>query len=127
MNRKKPRIKQLYPNDTFRQQRHRPYIVSQCQARYLNESWLMTFEEFCTLWTESAWRLRGRGATDLVMVRRDYSSPWTLANAELVTRTEALRRQGRRKTSKQKGITDGTSNTTKETAHYNIAGSSSGQ
>jgi hypothetical protein len=90
----KPRVKNLY-SDPFDQVRHRPFIVSQCQARFRYEEWQLTFEEFCTLWTPSRWAMRGRGPNDLVLVRDNPDLPWRMDNVSVITRSEQLSRQRR--------------------------------
>lgn len=75
--------------------RYRPFLRSRAQAWFLDQEWTMTFEEYLELWTLDKWHCRGRGTTDLVMVRRDTEGPWSFSNCEIVTRREQLQRTAR--------------------------------
>jgi hypothetical protein len=64
---------------------------ARAQARFRGEPWDLTFEQWVEVWGIN-WNLRGRGAHDLCMTRRDPSEPWNPANAILIERSEHCRR-----------------------------------
>ena len=72
--------------------RYNPFLKSRAQAWYRKEEWSLNFEEWCSLWTWDKWQLRGKASSDFAMVRIDYEKGWSLANCEIVTRREQLRR-----------------------------------
>lgn len=61
-----------------------------CQARFRNEPWDMTFEEWWDIW-QYQWHLRGRRADDWIMVRIDTKQSWNKNNVELWVRRDWLR------------------------------------
>ena len=75
--------------------RYKPFLRARAQAWFLEQEWTMTFEEFLGLWTVERWYCRGRGTSDLVMVRKDKDGAWSLDNCEIVTRKEQLQRTAR--------------------------------
>lgn len=72
--------------------RYTPFLKSRSQAWYRGEDWDLTFEDYCQLWTWDHWQLRGKGATEFAMVRKDIEQGWNLNNCEIITRREQLRR-----------------------------------
>ena len=77
--------------------RYRPFLRARAQAKFLNQDWSLSFEDFCSLWTINKWYCRGRGPKDLVMIRIDTEAEWSLTNCEIVTRREQLQRTARLK------------------------------
>jgi hypothetical protein len=73
--------------------KYRVFIQQRNQANYRGEGWHITFEAWCDLWSD-LWDLRGRERDDYCMSRRDWSLPWTLDNAQVITRAEHVRQQG---------------------------------
>lgn len=55
------------------------------QARYRNEDWALTFEQFEAEWA-GRWNQRGRDSTDLCMIRVDVELPWSPSNIEVIAR-----------------------------------------
>jgi hypothetical protein len=74
-----------------------PHLKAKAQAMYRGEDWTLTFDEFAELWA-GQWQFRGRDGQDLCMTRIDFEKGWSKDNCELVTRQEANRRSGIRKT-----------------------------
>lgn len=73
--------------------KYRVFIQQRNQANYRGEGWTIPFEAWCDLWQEK-WDLRGREVGDYCMTRKDWSLPWTVENAQIVTRQEHTRQQG---------------------------------
>ena len=78
--------------DPLLHMRYNPFLRSRAQAWYLLQDWDLSFEDYCTLWTVDHWYCRGRGISDLVMVRKDVEKGWNIENCEIVTRKEQLSR-----------------------------------
>ena len=79
--------------------RHAQYVAwgrARAQALYRGEGWDMTFDEFAEIWGTD-WPRRGRASQDLCMTRPDLDLPWSVHNAELITRAEHNRRCAARK------------------------------
>lgn len=71
-------------------ERHQQYTAWQrahAQARFRNEAWSLTFDEFCHAWG-SDWPRRGRALGSIMMVRRDPSGGWHSDNVVKITRQE---------------------------------------
>ena len=77
---------------------HRQYLVwlqQRNQANYREEGWTIEFEAWKQMWDESGhWQDRGRVKGTWCMTRRDWSTPWTVENAIIVTREVHARMQG---------------------------------
>lgn len=73
--------------DGFTNARRLAWLRSSAQARFRNEAWSLTFDEFCHFWSsENLWARRGRSTQDLVLTRIDVSQGWTTANCVIITR-----------------------------------------
>ena len=81
-----------YP-DEFDRVRHIPYLRQRAQAKYRNEAFDLTFEQYCSFWdTKEKWALRGRQPESLVLTRIDIAVAWTVSNVEVITRYAQLLR-----------------------------------
>lgn len=81
--------------DPEEHKRYRTFIQQRNQAQYREEGWDISFEAWKQLWAESGqWDLRGRERGHYCMTRRDWSRPWTVSNAQIITRQEHARLQG---------------------------------
>lgn len=78
-----------YP-DLLDHERHVAFLRARCQANYRGETWTMTIEEFFEMWPVEMWSCRGRGYSDLCMVRIDPQAEWSKDNCQIVTRYEQL-------------------------------------
>ena len=77
--------------DPFTHARNLAFQRSACQARYRNEEWQLTFEEFCHFWNnEALWAQRGRKVEALVLTRWDTEKPWNTKNCCIITRGDQL-------------------------------------
>lgn len=86
-----------YPTRMLREQAL-AFSRMRSQARFRKQEWLLTLEEFNSIWTADLWQRRGRSADDLCMSRRDLTGPWTRENiiiesrVDMVSRTTTLRK-----------------------------------
>lgn len=74
-----------------------PWHRARCQARFRNEEFLLTFEEFCEFWTDENWARRGRTRDSLAMRRIDPDGAWSKDNCEIVNRSEQVSEANRRR------------------------------
>lgn len=89
--------------DPTRHEQYTAFLKSRAQARFREESWTLTFEEFEFLWNQDgSWFQRGRGADDLMMTRRDSSQAWSRENAYIELRRDHLKRLAERQRGKSK-------------------------
>ena len=87
---RRPRPK-AYP-DEFTQERRLAWVRSRNQARFRDEEWNLSFEEFCSIWSDpAAWSRRGRKGDDLVLTRRNHRGPWNTANVKIISRLNQIR------------------------------------
>jgi hypothetical protein len=81
--------------DPIEHKKYRVYIQQKNQAQWREEGWDISFESWKQLWEDSGmWESRGRERGDYCMTRRDWSTPWTRANAQIITRQEHAKLQG---------------------------------
>ena len=81
--------------DPEEHKRYRVFIQQKNQANYREEGWNIDFEAWKQLWADSEqWLNRGREKGCYCMTRRDWSLPWTVANAQIVTREVHAKMQG---------------------------------
>lgn len=81
--------------DPEEHKRYRVYIQQKNQAQWRQEGWMITFEAWKDLWAASGeWFNRGREKGCYCMTRRDWSIPWTVDNAIIITREEHAKMQG---------------------------------
>lgn len=86
-------------------ERRLSYSRMRAQAKYRNEQFTLTWEEYQQLW-EGQWHLRGREPNQLCLTRIDLDGEWSQANIEIITRNEHWAKQARMRPS-QKGIKRG--------------------
>jgi hypothetical protein len=63
----------------------RAFTTKRCQARYRQEAWSLTFEEFQRIWS-GRWHQRGRRWDSLNIARQDPLKPWSKDNVMLQAR-----------------------------------------
>ena len=64
---------------------HESYIAwarARAQAHFRKEDWHLTFEDWVKVWGDQ-WSRRGRGANDLMLMRKDWHEPWSIDNCFL--------------------------------------------
>lgn len=90
MPRSGPRLHARKYPDILDHDRHVAFLRARCQARYRGEEWDMTIEDWFDMWPREMWACRGRGYSDLCMIRVDIHEPWSKSNCQIVTRYEQL-------------------------------------
>lgn len=90
-NGSRPHVWKSGPNPD-QHRRYLAFVQQRNQARWRGEVWQLTFEQWLALWGDRFDR-RGRRTWDLCLTRRDYHQPWTLDNAEVITRQQHNERQ----------------------------------
>lgn len=78
--------------DEYKHDMYHPWQLSSAQARFRNEGWDLTFQEYYTIWAPH-WPNRGRKSHNVCMTRKDWDDAWTWDNVEIVSRQEHLQRQ----------------------------------
>lgn len=88
------------------QAKHRlSYSRMKAQAKYRNEEFILTWEEYQNLW-EGKWHLRTSEKGGLCLTRKDWKAPWSIDNITMVDRETHWARQGIMRPSR-KGIKRG--------------------
>lgn len=78
--------------DEYKHSMYMPWQRASAQARFRNEGWDLSFEQFYELWKDE-WNNRGRQPDNMCMTRDDYEGAWEIGNVTVVTRREHLQRQ----------------------------------
>ena len=78
--------------DPLTHQQYRAWVQQRNQARWREELWLMTFEQYQLLW-QHHWQDRGRLRTSYMMTRIDADLPWAVNNCCVITRQQHGQRQ----------------------------------
>jgi hypothetical protein len=83
------------PNPVLRAQA-RAHSVMRCQARYREEPWDLSLEDFVALWG-TKWKWRGRLGQHVNLTRKDPNRAWSRSNCCLRVRGHITRenKQGR--------------------------------
>lgn len=78
-----------YGTDEFKHSMHQPFLQARAQAKFRNEEWNLTFDEFYDLW-EDRWIHRGKNSVDYCMTRDEPTGAWEKKNVLVMTRYEQL-------------------------------------
>lgn len=96
---KQGRPRKIFPHnwvtgpDMLRHEMYYAWQKHRAQARYRNEPYDLTFEDWEIIWANTNDFLsRGRKPEDLTLTRLDLDGAWTLDNCIIITRLEQLRR-----------------------------------
>ena len=79
--------------DPYKHQMYLPWLKAKAQADFRGEEWLLTFEDYFTVWN-GKWEERGRDSDQLCMTRIDWTGAWSIDNVYTCTRKEHCGRQG---------------------------------
>ena len=79
--------------DPKRHEQWRVYGQQKNQAQWREEGWEISFEQWLELWGDK-WESRGREKGCYCMSRQDWSQPWTVTNAQIITREQHAKMQG---------------------------------
>lgn len=73
--------------------RYYAYLKHRAQAKFRGEEYLLTIEDWETLWPLDKWVQRGRHSEALCLTKRDTVQGWHVDNVEVVTRITMLQRE----------------------------------
>ena len=79
--------------DPYKHSMYLPWLKSKAQAKYRDEVWELTFDDYYELWNGN-WEYRGRDGEELCMTRIDCEGDWAKNNVEIITNKEKCRRHG---------------------------------
>lgn len=80
------------------------FVRSRAQARFRNEPWDLTLEQYMVFWRdEDRWGQRGRKPHDLVLTRLDPDEAWDKDNCCIITRQQQLEINVRRRHNRDVG------------------------
>lgn len=82
--------------DPVRHDKYYAWLKHRSQARYRDEDYELTWEQWESLWPNELWFRRGRARTDLCLQRIDPTGAWSMSNCEITTRLEHLRTKRQR-------------------------------
>ena len=68
--------------DPLRHAKHIAWARSRAQAHFRGETWNLTFEEYEQFWGDQ-WHRRSRQRGGLMLMRKDWHEPWSVANCFL--------------------------------------------
>lgn len=83
-------------------QQYLAFLQMRAQANYRGEKFLLTFEDYQTLW-QGHWDQKGRSNQSYCLSRIDPNGSWDLANTKCLPRIEHLQRQKLYKRDKKHG------------------------
>jgi hypothetical protein len=84
-----------YGTDDYTHESHYAYLKHRSQARFREEEYNLTFEEWHSLWTPETLARRGRKVDSLVLTRSDWDSAWDINNVKIVDRKSHLIMSGK--------------------------------
>ena len=68
------------------------FIRAKSQAKYRNQTWDIDFDDYLDLWrVGDKYRKPGRCKNDFHMTRKDIQQGWSVANVQILNRSEHLR------------------------------------
>jgi len=84
-----------YGLDPIKKDQNFAYTKWTAQARYRNEEYSLTLDEYCALWNKKIpytevtyWSKKGRKRHDYSMARKDRDKEWCVSNIVILTRPE---------------------------------------
>lgn len=85
--------------------KYRQWLQQKNQAQWRNETWNLTFDEWCQSWGD-LYEERGRAPNQYCMSRDDLDGPWTVDNVIVITRKEHYLRNQQMSVHKRKRNTE---------------------
>ena len=79
--------------DPLTRAKYYAFLNHRAQAKYRNESYKLTWEEWESIWTHELFEKRGRRADSISLCRIDKEQPWQLDNVEMMARIDHLRQE----------------------------------
>jgi hypothetical protein len=79
-------VNKLNDDDTYRK-----FYVQRTKAVSRGIRFLLTFEQWRDIWTESGhWHERGRGKANYVMARKGHAGPYEVKNVRIITQAQSI-------------------------------------
>lgn len=78
--------------DPITREKYYAWLKHRAQAHFRNEPYMLSWQDWQTLWSDSSFQQRGRRKTDLCLARIDHLGAWSMDNVIVCTRIEYLRR-----------------------------------
>lgn len=92
-------------SDPFDHERHIGYLRMKSQAKYRNEAWDLTMEDFFKIWKDpEVWNNRGRDSDSWALTRKNVHKPWSLKNVQLMRRSDQLNLSKQRTYARRHGL-----------------------
>jgi hypothetical protein len=88
-----------FGDDDLKREKYYAYMKHKAQAKFRGDSYELDFEDFCDLWTDELWPMRGRQLQNLCLTRYDFQGEWAMHNVRVCSRAEHFkmkREQGER-------------------------------
>lgn len=79
--------------DPIQHDKYYAWLKHRSQARYRNEEYYLTWDDWESLWTNELWLKRGKQPDSVCLARIDFTDAWRLDNVEIIPRLQQLRRQ----------------------------------
>lgn len=77
--------------DPLKHDMYMPFLRARAQAKFRNESWDLTFDDFYSIWANE-WTNKGQKGYQLCLTREDIDAAWTKSNCFLITRADLQRK-----------------------------------
>lgn len=74
----------------IRRDKHYSWRKHLAQAKFRNESYSLTWEDWESIWDDDTWSLRGRAADCVCLAQKTPGDGWHLDNVEVITRRQHL-------------------------------------
>lgn len=64
------------------------FLKHRSQAVYRKEPYALSWNDWQQLWPDDKFVQRGKQGDSLCIVRKDYDEEWSMANCEVITKTQ---------------------------------------
>lgn len=78
--------------DELTREKYYAFLKHRAQCKFRSEPYNLSWEDWQTLWSDDAFKRRGRKSTDLCMARINFDLPWCVENCVVYPRSEHLKR-----------------------------------
>ena len=76
--------------DPLTHEKYYAFLKHRAQAKFRNEDYCLTWDDWQELWDDETYLKRGRSADSLCLSRLDFESGWTRCNVHVISRREHL-------------------------------------
>ena len=81
--------------DIQQREKYYAWLKHRAQAQFRKETYLLTWDDWQSLWPNELFEQRGRRNTDLCLSRKDYRKAWELNNCMVCSRVEHFKNKVR--------------------------------